>query len=445
MRIQLCEHFTYNKLLRFVFPSVAMMVFGSIYGIVDGLFVSNIVGKTPFAALNLIYPYIAVLSALGFMIGAGGNAIVSKTLGEGKKEKANEYFSMLIYVSAVLGIAIAVLGISTIRPMAIILGAEGEEMIENCVIYGSIIFAGIPFFMLQNAFQIFFITAERPNYGFYVTVAAGCGNMVLDWLFIAVFEWGIAGAAFATISSQFIGAFIPIIYFIRKHNSSLLHLGKGPFVWKVFWKTCTNGSSEFVSNVSGNIVAMLYNFQLMRFVGEDGVAAYGVLLYANWIFIAILFGYVTGAAPVIGYHFGAQNHDELKNLFRKSMIIMGIAGAALCVLTLVFADVLSGIFVGYDPVLFEITKRAVVISAFAFIFIGLNIFASGFFTALNNGLVSAVIAFLRTVVFQVATVLILPEIWEIDGIWWSMVAAEILSFLVAMGCLAKFRKKYHYM
>ncbi len=444
MRIQLCEHFDYKKLLRFVFPSVAMMVFGSIYTIVDGLFVSNIVGKTPFAALNLISPYIMVLSALGFMIGAGGNAIISKTLGEGKKEKANEYFSMLIYVSLAIGIGIAALGISTIRPMAVLLGAEGEEMIENCVVYGSIIFAGIPFFMLQNAFQIFFITAERPNYGFYVTVAAGCGNMFLDWLFMAVFEWGIAGAALATISSQFIGAFIPIIYFIRKHNSSLLHLGKGPFVWKVFWKTCTNGSSEFVSNVSGNIVAMLYNFQLMRFVGEDGVAAYGVLLYANWIFIAILFGYVTGAAPVIGYHFGAQNHDELKNLFRKSMIIMGIAGAALCVLTLVFADALSGIFVGYDPVLFEITKRAVVISAFAFVFIGFNIFASGFFTALNNGLVSAVIAFLRTVVFQVATVLILPEIWEIDGIWWSMVAAEILSFLVAMGCLAKYKNRYHY-
>ena len=444
MRIQLCEHFTYKKLIRFVFPSVAMMVFGSIYGIVDGLFVSNIVGKTPFAALNLIYPFIAVLSALGFMIGAGGNAIVSKTLGEGEKEKANQYFSMLIYVSLALGIAIAVLGISTIRPAAILLGAEGEEMIENCVIYGSIIFAGIPFFMLQNAFQIFFITAERPNYGFYVTVAAGCGNMFLDWLFMAVFEWGIAGAALATIASQFIGAIIPVIYFIRKHNSSLLHLGKGPFVWKVFWKTCTNGSSEFVSNVSGNIVAMFYNFQLMRFVGEDGVAAYGVLLYANWIFIAILFGYVTGAAPVIGYHFGAQNHDELKNLFRKSMIIMGITGAALCGLTLVFADVLSGIFVGYDPVLFDITKHAVIISAFAFIFVGFNIFGSGFFTALNNGLVSAVVAFLRTVVFQVATVLILPEIFGLDGIWWSMVAAEILAFLVTVGCLVKFRKKYRY-
>ena len=444
MRIQLCEHFDYKKLLRFVFPSIAMMVFGSIYGIVDGLFVSNIVGKTPFAALNLIYPFIAVLSALGFMIGAGGNAIVSKTLGEGEKEKANQYFSMLIYVSAVLGIAIAVLGIATVRPVSILLGAEGEEMIENCVIYGSIIFAGIPFFMLQNAFQIFFITAERPQYGFYTTIAAGCGNMVLDWLFMAVFRWGIAGAALATIASQFIGAIIPIIYFLRPHNSSLLRLGKGPFVWKVFWKTCTNGSSEFVSNVSGNLVAILYNFQLMRFAGEDGVAAYGVLMYANWIFVAILFGYVTGSAPIIGYHFGAQNHDELKNLFKKSMVLMGVSGISLCVLTAVLADALSSIFVGYDPVLFEMTKRAVLISAVAFLFIGFNIFGSGFFTALNNGLISAVVAFLRTVVFQVAAVIILPVFWEIDGIWWSMVASEVLSFAVTMFCLVKYRKRYQY-
>ena len=444
MRIQLCEHFDYKKLLRFVFPSVAMMVFGSVYGIVDGLFVSNIVGKTPFAALNLIYPFIAVLSALGFMIGAGGNAIVSKTLGEGEKEKANQYFSMLIYVSLVLGIAIAVFGITTVRPVSILLGAEGEEMIENCVVYGSIIFAGIPFFMLQNAFQIFFITAERPNYGFYVTVAAGCGNMFLDWLFMAVFEWGIAGAALATISSQFIGAVIPVVYFLRKHNSSLLRLGKGPFVWKVFWKTCTNGSSEFVTNVSGNIVAMLYNFQLMRFAGEDGVAAYGVLMYANWIFVAILFGYVTGAAPIIGYHFGAQHHGELQNLFKKSMVLMTLGGIALTGLTVLSADLLSGIFVGYDAVLFEMTKRAVLISAFAFLICGINIFGSGFFTALNNGLISAVISFLRTVDFQVAAVMILPIFWEIDGIWWSMVVSELLSFMVTIFCLIKHKNRYHY-
>ena len=299
MKIQLSEHFDYKKLLRFVFPSVAMMVFGSVYGIVDGLFVSNVVGKTPFAALNLIYPFIAVLSALGFMIGTGGNAIVSKTLGEGEKEKANQYFSMLIYVSFVLGILIAVLGITFIRPAAILLGAEGEEMIKNCVIYGSIIFAGIPFFMLQNAFQIFFITAERPHYGFYVTVVAGCGNMVLDWLFMVVFEWGIAGAAFATIASQAIGAFIPLVYFLRKHNSSLLRLGKGPFVWKVFWKTCTNGSSELMSNISMTLVGMLYNVQLIKYAGEDGVAAYGVLMYVSMIFIACFIGYSIGSAPII--------------------------------------------------------------------------------------------------------------------------------------------------
>lgn len=444
MRIQLCEHFDYKKLLRFVFPSIAMMVFGSVYGIVDGLFVSNVVGKTPFAALNLIYPFIAVLSALGFMIGAGGNAIVSKTLGEGKKEKANEYFSMLIYVSVAIGIVVAAIGIATVRPISILLGAEGEEMIENCVIYGTIILAGLPFFMLQNAFQIFFITAERPHYGFYTTVAAGCGNMVLDWLFMVVFEWGIAGAALATVASQFIGALIPVIYFIRPHNSSLLHLGKGPFVWHVFWKTCTNGSSEFVSNVSGSVVAMLYNFQLMRFAGEDGVSAYGVLMYVNWIFIAILFGYVTGASPVIGYHFGAENHGELKNLFKKSMVLMFGAGTVLGVLTLVLADILAGIFVGYDPALFEMTRHAVIISAFAFVFIGINIFVSGFFTALNNGLISAAVSFLRTVVFQVATVFILPVFLGLDGIWWSMVASEFLSFTVAGFCLIKFRKRYHY-
>ena len=403
-----------------------------------------LIAQLSFAALNLIYPYIAVLSALGFMIGAGGNAIVSKTLGEGDKERANRYFSMLIYIAFALGIAIAAVGIATIRPMAILLGAEGEEMIKNCVIYGSIIFAGIPFFMLQNAFQIFFITAERPHYGFYVTVAAGCGNMFLDFLFMVVFDWELAGAALATIASQFIGALIPIIYFLRPHNSSLLRLGKGSFEWKVFWKTCTNGSSEFVSNVSGNLVAILYNFQLMRFAGEDGVAAYGVLLYANWIFIAILFGYVTGAAPIIGYHFGAENHAELKNLFKKSMVIMGVAGTSLCVLTALLSEVLAGIFVSYDPVLFEMAKKAVLISSVAFLFVGFNIFASGFFTALNNGLISAVVAFLRTVVFQVAAVIILPIFWEIDGIWWSMVAAEILSFIVAMGCLIKFKDKYHY-
>ncbi len=444
MRIQLSEHFDYKKLLTFVFPSVAMVVFGSIYGIVDGLFVSNFVGKTPFAALNLIYPFIAVMSAFGFMIGAGGNAIVAKTLGEGDKKRANGYFSMLIYISVVLGVIIAAIGIATVRPVAIFLGAEGEEMIENCVIYGRIIFAGLPFFMLQNAFQIFFITAERPHYGFWTTVAAGCGNMVLDAVCILLFDWGLAGAAAATVASQMIGAAIPIFYFTRKHNSSLLCLGKAIWSLKVFWKTCTNGSSEFVNNVSGSVVSMLFNFQLMRFAGEDGVAAYGVIMYATWIFVAILFGYTTGASPIIAYHYGAKNHDELKNLYNKSMALMVCGGISLAGLLIIFADPLSKIFVGYDHTLFEMTKHGLILCAPAFIICGVNIFGSGFFTALNNGLISAAISFLRTVVFQVATVIILPIFLELDGIWWSMAVSEALGFAVTYACLRANRKKYHY-
>ncbi len=444
MRIQLSEHFDYKKLLTFVAPSVAMMVFGSIYGIVDGLFVSNFVGKTAFAALNLIYPFIAVMSAFGFMIGAGGNAIVAKTLGEGEKKKANGYFSMLIYLSVIIGIIIAAVGIATVRPISVLLGAEGEEMIENCVIYGGIIFAGIPFFMLQNAFQIFFITAERPHYGFLVTVAAGCGNMVLDAVCILVFDWGLAGAAVATIASQMIGAAIPLFYFSRKHNSSLLCLGKPLWNFKVFWKTCTNGSSEFVNNVSGSFVSMLFNFQLMKFAGEDGVAAYGVIMYATWIFVAILFGYATGASPIIAYHYGAKNHSELENLYNKSMAVMVCGGIVLTGLLVMFADPLSKIFVGYDSTLFEMTKHGLILCAPAFLICGVNIFGSGFFTALNNGLISAAISFLRTVIFQVAAVMLLPIVFELDGIWYSMAVSEGLAFAVTMACLLANRKKYHY-
>lgn len=444
MKIQLCEHFDYKKLFIFIFPSIAMVVFGSIYGIVDGLFVSNFVGKTPFAALNLIYPYIAVISAVGYMIGAGGNAIVAKTLGEGDKARANGYFSMLIYLSVAVGIAIATIGILTIRPASILLGAEGEVMIENCVIYGAIIFAGVPFFLLQNAFQIFFITEEKPHYGFWTTVAAGCGNMVLDALCILVFDWGLAGAAVATVASQFIGAAIPFFYFTRKHSGGILRIGKPIFSFKILLKTCTNGSSEFVSNVSGNLVSILFNFQLMKFAGENGVAAFGAIMYATWIFVAIFFGYVTGTSPIIAYHFGAQNHDELKNLYKKSMVLLILGGICLTTLLIAFADPLSKIFVGYDEELFEMTKHGLILSAPAFIVCGINIFGSGFFTALNNGFVSAMISFMRTVVFQIACILILPYFFELDGIWYTMAASEALSLSVTMAWLISKRKKYHY-
>lgn len=442
MNIQLSDHFTYKKLLRFTLPSIAMMIFTSIYGVVDGFFVSNFVGKTPFAAVNFIMPFIMILGAFGFMFGTGGSALVSKTMGEGDMEKANRLFSMLTYISVALGVVIAVLGIVFIRPIAAMLGAEGA-MLDDCVLYGRIILAALPAFMLQQEFQSFFVTAEKPQLGLISTVAAGVTNMVLDALFIAVFQWGIAGAAIATAASQLIGGLFPVIYFSRP-NTSLLRLTKATFDGKAFLKTCTNGSSELMSNVSMSLVNMLYNVQLMKYAGEDGVAAYGVLMYVSMIFMAAFIGYSIGTAPVIGYHYGAENHRELKSLLKKSLIIVGVFSVCMLLLGEVLAKPLSLIFVSYDTELLSLTLRGFMIFSFSFLFAGVAIFGSGFFTALNNGLVSALISFLRTLVFQIAAILILPMIWGVDGIWISIVVAELMAAVVTVVFLIAMRKKYHY-
>lgn len=442
MNIQLSDHFDYKRLLRFTFPSIVMMIFTSIYGVVDGVFVSNYVGKTPFAALNLIMPFVMIFGALGFMIGTGGSALVSMTLGEGNQRRAQELFSMLIYITMGFGIVTAVVGIACMRPVAILLGAEGE-MVEYCVIYGCILMLGMTPFMLQNTFQSFLITAEKPQMGLAVTVAAGVTNIVLDALLIATFRWGLAGAAAATVLSQFVGGVIPLVYFMRP-NSSLLKLTKARFDGRAFLKTCTNGSSEFMTNISLSVVNMLYNFQLMRFAGEDGVAAYGVLMYVNFIFIAIFLGYSIGTAPVIGFHYGAQNHDELNNLFTKSLKLLSAAGVLLTSVAIAASGVLAGIFVSYDAALMAMTKRAFIIYSLAFTVMGVNIFGSSFFTALNNGLVSAAISFLRTLVFQVAAVLILPEILGLDGVWLAVIAAEIMALVVTSVFFAKMRPRYRY-
>lgn len=442
MSIQLSDHFTYKKLLRFTLPSIAMMIFTSIYGVVDGFFVSNFVGKTPFAAVNFIMPFLMILGAFGFMFGTGGSALISKTMGEGDLPKANRLFSMLVCISASLGIVIAVFGIIFLPPVASLLGAEGE-LLDNCVLYGRIILAAIPAFMLQQEFQSFFITAERPQLGLYTTVIAGVANMILDALFIAVFKWGVAGAAIATAISQCIGGVIPILYFLRP-NTSLLKLTKPSFDGKALLKTCSNGSSELMSNVSMSLVGMLYNIQLMKHAGENGVAAYGVLMYVCLIFIAAFIGYTIGTAPVIGYHYGAGNHDELKSLFKKSPVIIGVFSVGMLLLGEVLAKPLSVLFVGYDTDLLQLTLRGFAIFSFSFLFSGIAIYGSGFFTALNNGLISAVISFLRTLVFQVVAIIILPIIWGIDGIWISIVAAEVMAAAVTVLFWIANRKKYHY-
>ena len=442
MNIQLSDHFTYRKLLRFTLPSIAMMIFTSIYGVVDGYFVSNYVGKTPFAAVNFIMPFLMILGTFGFMFGTGGSALVSKTMGEGDMPKANRLFSMLTYISIGVGLFLTVFGILFIRPIAASLGTEGA-MLDDCVLYGRINLAALPFIMLQMEFQSFFVTAEKPQLGLIATVAAGVTNMVLDALFIAVFRWGIAGAAFATAASQVIGGVFPLFYFSRK-NTSLLRLTKANFDANALLRTCTNGSSELMSNISMSVVGMLYNTQLMKYAGEDGVAAYGVLMYVNMIFIGAFIGYSIGTAPVIGYHYGAANRKELRSLLHKSLVIISVFSVCMLILGELLAKPLSHLFVSYDGALLALTLRGFAIFSVSFLFAGIAIFGSGFFTALNNGLVSALISFLRTLVFQIAAILILPLIWGTDGIWISVVVAELMAVVVTAAFLIAMRKKYGY-
>ena len=440
--IQLSDHFTYARLFRFVLPSIVMMVFTSIYGVVDGLFVSNFAGKTAFASINLIMPFLIILGAIGFMLGTGGTALVSRVLGEGDKERANKYFSMITLFGILLGVILTVVGVLTMRPMAILLGAT-EAMVDDCVLYGRIVVCFLTSFMLQNMFQSFLIAAERPKFGLLITLAAGVTNMVLDALFVGVFRWGIAGAAIATGISQTVGGVVPLMYFLFSKNSPL-RLRWTKFEVQPLLRSCANGSSELMSNISGSLIGMLYNAQLMRFLGEDGVAAYGVLMYVGFIFAAVFIGYAQGCAPIISYHYGAENHDELKNLFRKSITMLAIAGVAMFASAQMMATPLAKMFVGYDAGLMELTEHALKLYAFSFLLCGFNIFSSAFFTALNNGAISAAISFLRTLVFQVFAVLVLPIVLDIDGIWYALVFAEAAALLVSAALLVKNRNRYHY-
>ena len=442
-QIQLSDHFTYQKLLRFVLPSIVMMVFTSIYGVVDGLFVSNFAGKTPFAAINLVMPFIMVLGGIGFMIGTGGTALVSKVLGEGEPEKAKRYFTMMILFTLLVGAVLTVFGVTMMKKVARFLGAT-DEMLHDCVLYGRIVISFTAAFMLQNVFQSFLIAAEKPKLGLIATVAAGVTNMALDALFIAGFHWGVAGAAIATGLSQCVGGLFPLIYFLRP-NSSKLRLVRTKLELRPILNACGNGSSELMSNISSSIVSMIYNFQLLKYIGEDGISAYGVLMYVQFVFIAIDIGYSIGCAPIVGFHFGAQNHTELKNMLGKSVKLMCGAGVVMAVLAQVLAAPLARLFVGYDKGLYTLTCHAFRLFSFAFLFAGFNIFASSFFTALNNGLISAVISFLRTLVLQTSSVILLPLIFGVDGIWYAITAAEIFATTISVIFLFAKRKKYHYM
>lgn len=440
--MQLSQHFTCRRLLRYCLPSIIMMVFTSVYGVVDGFFVSNFAGKTPFAAVNFIMPILMILGCAGFMFGTGGSALIGMALGEGDNKKANNIFSLVVYSSIVCGVLLAIIGLVILRPVATLMGAE-DEMLRQCLIYGGIFLAGLPFYILQYEFQCLFATADKHKLGMYVTIIAGCTNIVLDALFVAVFPWGVAGAAVATVISQIAGGIIPLVYFLRK-NDSPLRLTKCSFDGTALLKTCANGSSELMSNISASVVGMLFNVQLMKYAGENGVAAYGVLMYVSMIFQAIFLGYTVGTAPVVSYHYGADNKDEVKNLLKKSLIIVAAVAVCMFVAGELLSWPLAKIFVGYDAELMDMTVNAFYIFSFSFLFFGFSVFGSSFFTALGDGLTSAAIAFLRTLVFQIAAVMLLPLIFGLNGIWASIVAAEIVSVAVMAVFFAIKRKKYGY-
>ena len=441
--IQLSDHFTCSRLIRFVLPCIGTMLFTSIYGIVDGLCVSNFVGKTAFAAVNLIMPLPMLIGSIGFMLGTGGSAIVGITLGEGDREKADRYFSLFVWTALLAGIVLAAVGVLIVRPAAALLGAEGE-MLDYAVRYGRLLMASLPTFILQNLFQSFFVTAEKPHLGFAFTVAAGGTNMVLDVLLVGMLHGGVEGAAIATFISQAVGGVLPLFYFLSRRSTSSIHLGRTQWNGGVIRSACINGSSELMTNLSMSLVNILYNYQLLRFAGENGVAAYGVIMYAAFLFVAVFVGYAVGSAPIVSYHYGARNHREVHNLYSMSFRLIGVVAVVMTIGSMFLIPHVARIFVGYDAGLLTLTTHAFRLYALSFLIMGFNVYASSFFTALGDGVTSALISFLRTLLFQVAAVFALPALMGMDGIWLAVTAAELAALGVSVYMFVTKDRKFHY-
>ncbi len=442
MKIELNTHFTFKKLLLATLPSMLMMLFTSIYSIVDGLFVSNFVGKTAFAAVNLMMPVIVMIGALGFMMGSGGTALIGKTLGEKDTEKANKYFSQIVYFTILIGLIVSFAVFFFIKDIAIMLGAKGE-LLEYSIKYARIMISFEVMYMLQNAFQNLFMAANKALLGFSISVIAGITNIIGDALLVGVLKFGVEGAAIATVLSQSIAGLFPILYFSRR-NSSALKLVKTSINIKTIYKAATNGASELLSNISQSLVSMVYNKQLMSYVGEDGISAYGVIMYVGYMFTAIYLGYSLGQSGYVAYNYGAQNTDELKNIRKKSLIINSSFGIVMLFIVELFATPLAKIFVGYDKELLNLTVNGFKLYGICYLISGINIYTSSFFTSLNNGLISGLSSFLRTFVFQIIAVIILPLLFGLTGIWLSMLVAEIMSLTVNTIFFVKYKKRYNY-
>ena len=442
MRIKLSDHFTWSRLLRFTLPSIVMMVVSSVYSVVDGLFVSNLVGDMALSAVNIIFPVVMIIGAFGFMLGTGGSAIVARTMGEGNRKLAQQYFSLIVYSVIALGGVLSVACALLAGPIARLAGAS-DALIRDCVVYGRILLLGSVPFMLQVCFQSFFVVAERPQLGLAYSIAAGVTNMVLDYVLIAVFHLGIAGAAIATVLGYVVGGIIPLFYFATGERSGL-RLTRSQLYPRQLLQACSNGSSELMSNISSSVISILYNLQLMRMVGELGVAAYSVMMYVDFVFVAAFLGFSIGSAPIVSYHYGADNRGELRNVFRTSGRVIGVTSVVMVLASEALSYPLASAFVGYNPELLAMTVHGFRLFALSYLFCGVNIYASAFFTALCNGVVSALISFARSLLFRGGMVVLLPLVWDLDGIWWAVVFAEGLGVLVSLGFLVSRREQYHY-
>lgn len=443
MRIELSGHYSVRRLLVSAVPSIVMILVTSLYSIVDGVFVSNFAGTTPFAALNLMWPAMQVVTVLGLMVGTGGSALVSKTKGEGDDKKADAIFSTLVRFTLILGVIMGALFFILTPQIARWLGAEGE-LLRQSIIYARICISVAPVFMIQMAFNSFFMAAEKPQLGTALSIASGITNIIVDAVLIVWLKMGIAGAAIGTASGMAVGGLYPIFYFSSKRNSSSLHLVKNTAEFRHVLKACSNGLSEYVGNIALSVVSICYNVQLMKYLGENGVSVYGILMYLGFAFASLFIGYNIMATPVIGYNYGAGNRPELKSLLNKSMGIVLTTGILLAGIVTALARPLATIFVSYDPELLDLAVRAIRIYFISFTICGINMFTSAWFTGLNNGIVSAVAAFTRTLVFELGAVFVIPALFGIDAIWAAVNVAEVLALILSAALILAFRRRYGY-
>lgn len=443
-RIKLSDHFTYIRLLRFTMPTILMLLSASLYGVVDGLFIANCAGKTAFAAVNLIWPFPMLLGAIGYMFGAGGCALVSKTMGEGYYERARSYFTMLTITAVACGFLFASIGIFFIDDIANMLGAKSGMIHVNCVVYGRYIMAAMPLFILQCMFQPYMIAAEKPKWGLAIIFVAGCVNVLLDYYFLYNKNMGVAGAGLATMISQAVGAVLPMFLFVGKKHSKLYFVSKIKIEPLVLAKTCANGASEFIVNASMPFVNLLYVYALWKVAGEDGVGAYGVIMYVNIVFFSFYNGLAMGSSPIISFHYGAHQMYEVRNVKRIVFCLLSISGLLLFVVAELTSPMIAGLFSKGDEVFGDIIERSFSLYALSFLFAPYNIYASAFFTALNNGKVSAAISFSRILFFQVGALLTLPIWFGIDGFWMALPIAEVLCLGLSIFLYLKFKPLYNY-